>query len=157
MAIAFSSAAVRATLGALGAATVLGCAGAQAAPVTGPSTTPAVPAPSPLPPPDVHGFDAFCDVWMQKLRDRETYNVAHIVWERQADRVVGEHVSYGTERTCVARAEDGKDPIGKITYREIRYRREGTTPEEALAAPGTIVEHSDVTEIFRFAKGRWQY
>ena len=109
--------------------------------------------------PEVLDFRAFCDSWMQKLRDRETYNTEHIAWEDedQDGLVVGEHVTYGRDCGCVARQEPGKDPIGKITYREIRYRRRGATPAEALSAPGTILEQSDVTEIFRYAKGRWQY
>ena len=72
-------------------------------------------------------------------------------------KVSGEYVAYGTDCTCIAREDPGKDPIGKITYREVRYRREGATQTEALAASGTIIEQSDVTEIFRFGKGRWQY
>ena len=107
--------------------------------------------------PEVRNFREFCDLWMQKLRDRETYNTAHIAWETRDGKVSGEYMSYGTDCTCIAREDPGKDPIGKITYREVRYRREGATPTEALAAPGTIVEQSDVTEIFRFGKGRWQY
>ena len=107
--------------------------------------------------PEVRGFREFCDTWMQKLRERETYNQSHIAWEKRGAGVVGEHLTYGTECTCIAREEPGRDPIGKITYREVRYRREGATEAAALAAPGTIVEQSEVTEIFRYAKGRWQY
>jgi hypothetical protein len=106
---------------------------------------------------DVRGFRSFCDEWMGKLRARDRDNVAQIKWESRDGQVVGEHVAYGTERTCVAREAPGKDPIGKITYREIRYRREGKDPTAALAATGTILEQTEVTEIFRFAKGRWQY
>ena len=107
--------------------------------------------------PQVRNFRAFCDEWMQKLRDRETYNTAHITWETHDGRVSGDYVGYGTENTCVAREEPGKDPIGKITYRETKYRRDGATTAAALAVPGTILEQTDVTEIFRFGKGRWQY
>jgi hypothetical protein len=107
--------------------------------------------------PQVRNFQAFCDEWMQKLRDRETYNTAHIAWETHDGRVSGEYVGYGTENTCIAREEPGKDPIGKITYRETKYRREGATTAAALAVPGTILEQTDTTEIFRFGKGRWQY
>jgi hypothetical protein len=119
--------------------------------------SPAAAAAAVLSGPEVRNFQAFCDEWMQKLRDRETYNTAHIAWETHDGRVNGEYVGYGTERTCIAREEAGKDPIGKITYRETRYRREGATTAEALAVPGTILEQTDVTEIFRFGKGHWQY
>jgi hypothetical protein len=94
---------------------------------------------------------------MAKLRDRNAYNAAHVAWTKGGPGVVGEYVSYGSERTCLAREEPGKDPIGKITYREIRYRKEGPTESAAMGAAGTIVEQTDVTEIFRYAKGRWQY
>ncbi len=107
--------------------------------------------------PEVRNFQTFCDEWMQKLHDRETYNTAHIAWENDGGHVDGEYVGYGTTCTCIAREEPGKDPIGKISYRETRYRREGTTETEALAVPGTVLEQSDVTEIFRYGKGRWQY
>ena len=106
---------------------------------------------------DVRDFRTFCDTWMGKLKDRTTYNQAHIPWTKGGPGVVGEYVSYGTERTCIAREEPGKDPIGKITYREIKYRKEGPTETAAMGSTGTIVEQTDVTEIFRFGKGRWQY
>jgi hypothetical protein len=106
---------------------------------------------------DVRDFRSFCDTWMGKLRDRNTYNESHITWDNTGGQVVGEYVTYGTDRTCSAREEPGKDPIGKITYREVRYRRQGATPTAAMAGAGTVVEQTDVTEIFRFAKGRWQY
>jgi len=106
---------------------------------------------------DVRDFRSFCDSWMAKLRERNAYNEAHIAWDAQDGHVTGEYVGYGADRTCSAREEPGQVPIGKITYRETRYRRQGTTPAAAMAGAGTIVEQTDVTEIFRFAKGRWQY
>jgi hypothetical protein len=119
--------------------------------------SPAAAAAEVLSGPQVRNFQAFCDEWMQKLRDRETYNTAHITWETHDGRVSGEYVGYGAEGSCIAREEPGKDPIGKITYRETRYRRDGATTAEALAAPATVLEQTDTTEIFRFGKGRWQY
>ncbi len=107
--------------------------------------------------PDVRGFRAFCDEWMGKLRERERYNIAHIKWEQSGQQVAGEYVGYSADCSCLAREESGKDPIGKIVYRELRYRREGGTSAEALAAPSAIVDQTEITEIFRFGKGRWQY
>lgn len=106
---------------------------------------------------DVRDFRTFCDTWMQKLADRTSRNAATIVWTQSGTGVIGEYVGYGTDRTCVAKEEPGKVPIGKITYRETKYRKEGVSEAVAQNAAGTIVEQTDVTEIFRFAKGRWQY
>lgn len=106
---------------------------------------------------DVREFRTFCDTWMRKLADRTSHNASHIAWSKGGAGVVGEYVSYGTDRTCSAKEEPGKDPIGTITYRETKYRKEGASETVAQSAAGTIVEQTDVTEIFRFAKGRWQY
>ncbi len=106
---------------------------------------------------EVRDFHSFCDEWMGKLRDRNTYNEAHIAWTKTGSGVAGEYLNYGHDRTCIAREEPGKDPIGKITYREVKFRKEGATEAAATASAGTIVEQTDVTEIFRYAKGRWQY
>jgi hypothetical protein len=106
---------------------------------------------------DVRDFRSFCDSWMRKLAERTTRNAANIVWTKGGAGVVGEYVRYGTDRTCVAKEEPGKVPIGKITYRETTYRKEGVSEAAAQTAAETIVDQTDVTEIFRFAKGRWQY
>jgi len=106
---------------------------------------------------DVREFHAFCAAWMAKLQERNVYNAAHIVWTKSGPGVVGDYIRYGSERTCTAREEPGKDPIGKITYREIKYRKEGPTESAAMEAADTILEQTEVTEIFRYAKGRWQY
>lgn len=106
---------------------------------------------------DVRDFRTFCDTWMQKLAERTSRNATAIVWTKGGAGVVGEYVGYGTDRTCVAKEEPGKVPIGKISYRETKYRKEGVSEAVAQNAAGTIVEQTDVTEIFRFAKGRWQY
>jgi len=120
----------------------------------------AAPAPAPgaiVTGAEVRGFRAFCDEWMSKLAERERFNSANITWEKRENLVVGEYVGYSREKTCEAREETGKDPIGKITYRELRYRQQGATPAEAMRTVGTIVDEMEVTEIFRFGKGRWQY
>ena len=130
-------------------------AGGDMAPAEEAAPAPAVAAPKPGG--NAHAFDAFCDVWMQKLQDRASFNRGRIKWKNEGDAVVGEHVDYGKSRTCETRSDPGKEPIGKIMYREVRYQRRGVTPDAALAAPGTVVERFDVTEIFRFADGRWQY
>lgn len=106
---------------------------------------------------DVREFRSFCDTWMRKLADRTARNAANIAWTKSGAGVVGEYVRYGTDRTCVAKEEPGKVPIGTITYRETTYRKEGVSETVAQNAAETIVEQTDVTEIFRFAKGRWQY
>ena len=54
---------------------------AEAASAATPSSgtkKPAAPAAEPVSGPQVREFQAFCDSWMQKLRDRQTYNTSHV-------------------------------------------------------------------------------
>jgi len=127
--------------------------------LAGASTARGADAVASAPPPaaDVHGFQSFCAEWMKKLQERVAFNIQRIEWRSENGAVVGQHVDYGKESTCVAREDPGKQPVGEISYREVTYERRGATPEAALAAPGTVVETFDVTEIFLFTKGRWQY
>jgi len=102
-------------------------------------------------------FQGFCDEWMHKLEEREHANVSHIKWETNANGVQGDYVGYTHEHTCVMK--DGTDsvPIGKINYREVRYEKHGGSIAEAEQSAPQPVEITEVTEIFRYSKGKWVY
>ena len=102
-------------------------------------------------------FKAFCEEWMGKLAARERDNVTNIQWETRADGVIGGYTAYSTEHTCVMKDGTGDVPVGKITYREYRYEKRGTSIPEAKASPPHPVETTEVTEIFRYSEGKWIY
>jgi len=104
-------------------------------------------------------FKAFCAEWMQKLAVRERDNRASIKWVTVAEGVQGEFVGYSTDNVCEVKepAYAGATPVGTIKYREMRYRKSGPTKEEAAKSPDTAIEMTEVTEIFRFAGGKWVY
>jgi hypothetical protein len=106
---------------------------------------------------DVRDFRTFCDTWMQKLRDRNTYNSAHIPWTKGGPGVVGEYVSYNTERTCIAKRSPARIRSARSPTARSSTGRKGRPRRRRWPAAGTIVEQTDVTEIFRYGKGRWQY
>ncbi len=42
----------------------------------------------------IDSFQAFCDGWMEKLRDRELNNLAHIQWQTGTEGVQGTYIGY---------------------------------------------------------------
>ena len=101
-------------------------------------------------------FDSFCTEWMSKLAARQEHNIAHIKWDTKPDGVKGEYVGYTTEHTCTLKNET-QVPIGKIVYREIDFQKSGGTIPEAEKSTAQAIETTEVTEIFRYASGKWVY
>jgi hypothetical protein len=123
------------------------------------ATTPAQASREPVAtaaPQDLKGsFQAFCDEWMQKLRARELYNLAHIQWETSAEGTRGTYVGYSEDHTCTLTT--GRPPIGKISYRETHYEKRGQTISEAEQSPPQPIEIFDTSELFTYINGKWDY
>jgi hypothetical protein len=103
-------------------------------------------------------FEEFCTSWMGKLAAREVRNATLVEWRDNGSGVEGEYVGYSTEPTCDMKpTPPGGVPVGRINYRELKYRKRGGTKETAGASEPEIVEITEVTEIFRYAKGKWIY
>lgn len=101
----------------------------------------------------------FCDDWIHKLQVRERDNLAHIKWDTGADGVQGTYTAYSQEHTCKMMEGTEKDPVAKILYRELRYKKHGSTISEAEQSTPEPVEIFDVQEIFHYlkAKGKWDF
>jgi hypothetical protein len=103
-------------------------------------------------------FKTFCDGWMEKLRERERNNIAHIEWKPGTGGVVGEYVGYDTQNFTVGDVTNAETkPIGRVIYMELKMRLTGPSQVDALAQKPEIVERTEVTELFRFDKGSWVY
>jgi hypothetical protein len=104
-------------------------------------------------------FQTFCAEWMQKLAARERDNRARVKWQPGPDGVRGEFIGYSREHTCqLKESPDPKAvPIGKIIYRELQYRQAGPSVPEAQRSAPQPVEATEITEIFRYAAGKWVY
>ena len=104
-------------------------------------------------------FERFCGEWMQKLAVRERDNRAGIHWQVGPSGVQGEYIGYSQEHTCLVKPNpDPKAvPIGKIIYREVQYRQAGPSTAEAQRATPQPVDATEITEIFRYAAGKWVY
>jgi hypothetical protein len=103
-------------------------------------------------------FKSFCAEWMKKLEKRETDNRAAVRWKAGPNGVQGEYVGYSREHICRVKPlkKPKAVPIGKIVYTEVRYRCAGPSTSAALKSPRPI-EATEVTEIFRYSRGKWVY
>lgn len=101
---------------------------------------------------------AFCVKWMGFLETRERDNVKGIKWSKQPSKVSGTYVGYSKEYDCVMKERSSNGtPIATILYKEYLYEKAGGSQGEAEQAPPSIVEATEVTEIFRYTKGQWVY
>ena len=99
---------------------------------------------------------AFCEEWMQKLAARERENIDKTEWKDSGQEKTGNHVGYGPDHECRLSAQ-GAVPIGRIYYKEVTYRRHGNNVTEARACTPEPVEVYEVTEIFRYNHGKWEF
>lgn len=104
-------------------------------------------------------FDTFCADWMQKLATRERDNRAGIQWQAGPDGVHGQYVGYMYNNRCEVKpqADPSAVPIGKIVYREVTYQHQGASVSAAETSAPSIVDQTEITEIFRYTKGQWVY
>lgn len=114
--------------------------------------------PSEHPPEVGESFKVFCGVWMGKLVERERFNKTQIKWRPAAAGVEGEYIGYSSEHNCELRPPTPSGvPIGRLTYREMIYRKRGSSADAAGASEPEVVEVTEITEIFRREKGKWIY
>jgi len=101
---------------------------------------------------------AFCLKWMGFIAKREVDNRTGVKWQTTPAGASGTFVGYSKDYDCnmKERSSNGT-PVATIVYREYLYSAAGPSQAEALAAPPTIVEATEVTEIFRYTKGEWVY
>lgn len=102
-------------------------------------------------------FPSFCKDWERKLRDRETNNVAHLIWKLENGFETALYTGYGPVESCEAHQSDQGFSIGKLTYEEFHYLIKGKTMDEAAHSKATPVDDTHTTEIFRWEKGKWFY
>ena len=101
---------------------------------------------------------AFCKKWMGFLETRERDNKRGVKWQPQPSGVKGQYVGYSADYDCIMKERSSNGtPVATIVYREYLYETAGASQDAALAAQPTVVEATEVTEIFRYTKGEWVY
>jgi hypothetical protein len=103
-------------------------------------------------------FGPFCEAWMRQLADREVRNLRNIRWQQRGSEVEGVYIGYGGDHTChVKTSQPTGVPVGKLVYREFRYRKHGANGGAASASGSEVVDVTEITEIFRWAGSEWVY
>ena len=92
------------------------------------------------------------------LEQREADNRRKVKWQPGGTGVTGTLVRYSKDYDCIMKEKSTNGtPIATIVYREYIYSAAGPSKDEALAAQPTVVDATEVTEIFRYTKGEWVY
>jgi len=105
-------------------------------------------------------FDAFTIEWMKKLSDAEEFHRTKVITvSESAEGFAAEYVGYLPHRYIIIKKTESKDTpfVGILTYYEKTMRCVGKTKEEALKGPFEASDSQQVSEIFRFTKGKWVY
>ena len=101
---------------------------------------------------------AFCKKWMGFLETRERDNKRGVKWQNNPSGVKGQYVGYSSDYDCTLKERSSNGtPVATIVYKEYVYETSGASQDAALAAKPTIVDATEVTEIFRYNKGEWVY
>lgn len=103
-------------------------------------------------------FEVFVSDWMEKLRERERFNVTKIKWRPVGGGVEGVYIGYDTANYRILPISNAETmPIGKIVYLELKLRLSGESEDAARSQQPEIVERVEVTELFRYDSGKWVY
>jgi hypothetical protein len=101
---------------------------------------------------------AFCQKWMGFLETRERDNKKGIKWEKKASGISGHYVGYSKDYDCVMKERSSNGtPVATIQYKEYLYEKTGSSQGDAEQKEPSVVEATEVTEIFRYNKGQWVY
>lgn len=113
-----------------------------------------------VPPAILTSFEGFSKNWMARLEQVNQQNLQGVKPEAAAnDRVVGRYICYGPDCIREVRNTDSKATpyVGIIRYPQKVMEKEGDTLQQMKEHPGTQASEIQVTEIFRYTKGRWVY
>jgi len=105
-------------------------------------------------------FDTFTIEWMQKLAGTEEFQRTQRAQVTESpEGVSAEYVGYLPHRYLIVKKTDSTITpfIGILTYFEQTLQCVGKTREEALQGPWHQIDTRQVSEIFRFTKGKWEY
>lgn len=104
-------------------------------------------------------FDTFTIEWMKKLEQTEEFQRTQARISQSPDGFSAEYTGYLPHRYIHVKKTEATDTpyVGILTYYERRFRCNAKTKDDALKGPFEQVETSQVSEIFRFTKGKWVY
>jgi hypothetical protein len=104
-------------------------------------------------------FDTFTIEWMKKLEQTEEFHRTQAKISQAPDGFSAEYTGYLPHRYIHVKKTEATDTpyVGILTYYERTFRCNAKTKDEVLKGPFDQVETTQVSEIFRFTKGKWVY
>lgn len=104
-------------------------------------------------------FDTFTIEWMKKLEQTEEFRRTQAQISQSPDGFSAEYTGYLPHRYIHVKKTEATDTpyVGILTYYERKLRCNAKTKDEAIKGPFDQVETNQVSEIFRFTKGKWVY
>lgn len=105
-------------------------------------------------------FEHFTRRWMQKLVATEDFQKKEMLKIRQTtEGFIAEYIGYLPHRyTEIKLTQSEATPfIGILTYYKKTMRSRGKTEKQAINGLFEHAETSQVSEIFRYTKGKWVY
>ena len=110
----------------------------------------------------LNSFDKFQKEWMDRLARRGTYGLKYLKIQENEyykGRYDATYKELGkVERFRVKKTGLKSCPyLGILEYSELVYVHHGKSPEEARKGPFKKESEIAITEIFRYANGKWVY
>lgn len=110
----------------------------------------------------IQTFDDFQHKWMTLLTDRGMYGTGYLKVEENPYRKGSYRASYKELGQILGSrvkktGHNGTPYVGVMKYYEVIFVSTGETPEAAKQGPFAKESERTVTEIFRYAKGKWLY
>ncbi|SMC24607.1 hypothetical protein SAMN02746041_02057 [Desulfacinum hydrothermale DSM 13146] len=106
-------------------------------------------------------FGVFQKEWMDKLSRHGIYGPKHMTVRKSRDGslVVASYKELGAVKGSRVKKTDSKACpfVGVLHYEEIVFESRGPTEQIARKGPFREAGRTNITEIFRFADGKWIY
>ena len=102
-------------------------------------------------------FSVFCKQWVDTLN---SYARSHIACAQRPDGAfIAEYTACGDDLELRVKQAAASRAcfVGSLRYREKKYRSCAQTREGAMQGPFTLAAESNVTQLFLYRNGRWQY
>ena len=104
-------------------------------------------------------FKSFNQKWMQYLYDQEEREQRNISCKKVKEQYVAEYKAYSKDYSATIKKTQyqGTPYIGILSYREKKFVSQAATMEGAIRGPFNLMDECNVTEIFAYVNGKWQY
>jgi hypothetical protein len=101
-------------------------------------------------------FKSFCNNWVQILKKNKP---SQVFCKESKEGYIAEYATMGDEHnTAIKKTTNKKTPfVGILKYREKVFKCSAATRERAIAGPFRVASERNVTELFIYQNGKWQW